>query len=65
MKIERCCGITKSGKNCRKRKNKTDAFCSIHTLCIICLEQTRDETKLHCNHKFCKECIAKWLILER
>ena len=63
-KINRCCGITKNGKNCKKTKRKGDAFCGIHTLCVICLEQCTNEKKLNCCHSFCKDCIAKWSVLE-
>ena len=63
-KVDRCCGITKHGKICKKKKLKNNAFCGIHNLCVICLDQCVDEKKLVCRHTFCKKCISKWIAVE-
>ena len=30
--------------------------------CSICLDKIKNEVILKCKHKFCKECIHKWLL---
>ncbi len=32
--------------------------------CPICLNKTRDNLILNCNHKFCNSCLYKWIKVE-
>jgi len=63
-----CKTITKSGKVCKKYKEKNCNSCSVHKLkekCSICFENILEEKSLHCNHKYCLGCISKWIYIEQ
>ena len=67
MKVKkRCCSKTKEGKVCKKSKIMDSEFCNIHKPkenCIICLEDFKKLKTLNCSHKFCPQCISKWIYL--
>jgi len=60
--MRQCSGITKCGKRCKK---KGIEFCGIHKNqnieCSICLGSAKNKIQLDCEHKFCKNCILKWM----
>ena len=72
MKMPRCLGFTKTGKNCRSRI-KEGFFCNTHEPynydkdnldCFICcknLDKCFNITVLKCNHFFHKPCLNNWL----
>jgi hypothetical protein len=60
----RCNGVTESGKRC-KLKRKFNDFCKTHEYqkedCSICFDVIKRKEILECEHKFCKNCILKWM----
>ena len=63
-----CKIITKTGKICKKYKKKNCDSCSTHKpkeKCSICFENILKEKTLHCLHKYCSECISKWIYIEQ
>ncbi len=61
----RCCAYTTKGFRCKKNKQTDSETCHVHkeiSRCSICLEYTKIPVKLNCNHRFCKDCIGKWII---
>ena len=60
--MKRCSGITKCQKRCKK---KGFEFCGLHKNqngeCSICLGSIKNKIELDCEHKFCKDCILKWM----
>jgi len=68
MKTNLCKTITKTGKICKKYKQKDCNSCSIHKpkeKCPICFENILRPKSLHCSHKYCSECISKWIYMEQ
>jgi len=67
-KINRCCAITNAKKVCKNSKSKGYIYCNIHNnekpLCSICLDHYKRPKTLQCSHKFCLQCISKWIYLE-
>jgi len=60
-----CKIITKTGKVCKKYKQKNCESCFVHKTCSICFEQVSNQTKLNCGHFYCKNCISKWIYYEQ
>ena len=69
----RCNGETECGKRCklkRKFSEMENVYCKIHEnqqneICSICLNSTKSRIKIQCEHVFCKECIIKWICVNR
>ena len=64
IKKYRCKGTTTCNKRCRK-VTRGNTFCKLHEhqneSCSICLNIIRDKTTLECGHRFCKNCIFRWM----
>jgi hypothetical protein len=63
-----CKIITKSGKICKKYKEKNCNSCSTHKpkeKCVICFENIYRRKTLQCSHNFCLDCINKWIYIEQ
>jgi len=66
MVKKRCSSKTKEGKVCKNNKCMDSVFCGIHKPkeeCTICLEYYKRPKRLNCFHKFCSECISRWIYL--
>ena len=59
-----CKIVTKSGKVCKKYKQKNCENCFVHNVCSICFETCSKQTKLNCGHFYCQHCISKWVYYE-
>lgn len=64
----RCNGITKCNRRC-KLKKKLTSFCKIHenNVCSICLNfiQESSSISLSCKHNYCKDCILRWICINK
>ena len=68
MKTNLCKIVTKTGKICKKYNQNDCNGCSIHKpkeKCPICFENILRPKSLHCSHKYCSDCISKWIYMEQ
>ena len=70
MNNTRCRGITSRNTRCRRINNFVSEYCNQHYCipeqsleCGICFESIDTPVKLpNCTHKYCKDCIYKWIV---
>ena len=71
IKKQICKTKTKKGKCCKKHCEFDSDCCNVHKPkenCAICfneLKTLKKTKKLNCSHKFCNDCIFKWLYIEQ
>ena len=58
----RCNGQTLKGVQCKRIIN--EEYCSDHKeICGICMDPLKRQVVIQCGHKFCKQCINKWICI--
>jgi len=59
----RCNGQTLKGTQCKRIIN--GEYCSDHNneTCGICMDPLKCQAIIQCGHKFCKQCINKWVCI--
>lgn len=59
-----CSATTKTDRRCKKKVTRPGDTCSCHTTCPICYENIKKSKTLEkCSHRFCEECLKKWILI--